>query len=31
LRCYGNAPTGGECWLELPRESLWVFPAAKVA
>jgi iron(III) transport system ATP-binding protein len=27
LRCYGNAPTGGECWLELPRESLWVFPA----
>jgi iron(III) transport system ATP-binding protein len=28
LRCYGNAPAGGECWLELPRESLWVFPAA---
>jgi iron(III) transport system ATP-binding protein len=28
LRCYGNAPPGGECWLELPRESLWVFPAA---
>jgi iron(III) transport system ATP-binding protein len=27
LRCYGNAPAGGECWLELPRESLWVFPA----
>jgi iron(III) transport system ATP-binding protein len=31
LRCYGNAPTGGECWLELPRESLWVFPAAASA
>src|SRR5437870_4584621 len=28
LRCYGNAPAEGECWLELPRESLWVFPAA---
>jgi iron(III) transport system ATP-binding protein len=28
LRCYGNAPANGECWLELPRESLWVFPAA---
>jgi iron(III) transport system ATP-binding protein len=26
LRCYGNAPAGGECWLELPREDLWVFP-----
>ncbi len=26
LRCYGNAPPGGECWLELPREDLWVFP-----
>ena len=26
LRCYGNAPAAGECWLELPRESLWVFP-----
>ena len=31
LRCYGNAPSGAECWLELPRESLWVFPAAKPA
>jgi iron(III) transport system ATP-binding protein len=28
LRCYGNAPAGRECWLEFPRESLWVFPAA---
>jgi iron(III) transport system ATP-binding protein len=28
LRCYGNAPAGGDVWLELPRESLWVFPAA---
>jgi iron(III) transport system ATP-binding protein len=28
LRCYGAAPAAGECWLELPRESLWVFPAA---
>jgi iron(III) transport system ATP-binding protein len=27
LRCYGNAPAGGECWLEFPSESLWVFPA----
>jgi len=26
LRCYGNAPTAGECWLELPREALWLFP-----
>ena len=31
LRCYGAAPATGECWLELPRESLWVFPAAKPA
>ena len=31
LRCYGNAPPGGECWLELPRESLWVFPTEKPA
>jgi len=31
LRCYGNAPTAGECWLELPRESLWVFPSAAPA
>jgi iron(III) transport system ATP-binding protein len=31
LRCYGNAPAGGECWLEFPRESLWVFPVAKAA
>ena len=31
LRCYGNAPAAGECWLELPRESLWVFPAAAPA
>ena len=31
LRCYGNAPTAGECWLELPRESLWVFPAMTAA
>jgi iron(III) transport system ATP-binding protein len=28
LRCYGAAPSAGECWLELPREALWVFPAA---
>jgi iron(III) transport system ATP-binding protein len=28
LRCYGNAPAAGECWLELPHESLWVFPVA---
>jgi len=31
LRCYGTAPAAGECWLELPRESLWVFPAAAPA
>ena len=31
LRCYGVAPAAGECWLELPRESLWVFPAEKPA
>src|SRR6266705_6385569 len=28
LRCYGAAPAAGECWLELPRDALWVFPAA---
>ena len=28
LRCYGAAPAAGECWLELPREALWLFPAA---
>ena len=27
LRCYGEAPTNGSCWLELPRDALWVFPA----
>ena len=27
LRCYGNTPAGGgECFLELPPEDLWVFP-----
>ena len=26
LRCYGAAPAAGECWLELPREALWLFP-----
>jgi iron(III) transport system ATP-binding protein len=31
LRCYGVAPAAGECWLELPRESLWVFPAVQAA
>jgi len=31
LRCYGAAPAAGECWLELPREALWVFPAEKPA
>ena len=28
LRCYGTTPASGECWLELPRDALWVFPAA---
>jgi iron(III) transport system ATP-binding protein len=27
LRCYGAAPPNGDCWLELPRDALWVFPA----
>jgi iron(III) transport system ATP-binding protein len=27
LRCYGVAPPNGDCWLELPRDALWVFPA----
>jgi iron(III) transport system ATP-binding protein len=27
LRCYGVTPAG-ECWLELPQDSMWVFPAA---
>jgi iron(III) transport system ATP-binding protein len=31
LRCYGAAPSAGECWLELPREALWIFPAASPA
>ncbi len=26
LRCYGEAPANGDCWLELPRDALWVFP-----
>jgi iron(III) transport system ATP-binding protein len=28
LRCYGAAPSASECWLELPRDALWVFPVA---
>jgi iron(III) transport system ATP-binding protein len=28
LRCYGATPSTGECWLELPRDALWVFPGA---
>jgi iron(III) transport system ATP-binding protein len=31
LRCYGAAPAAGECWLELPRDALWVFPAVNPA
>ena len=31
LRCYGTAPANGECWLELPRDELWLFPAAPAA
>jgi hypothetical protein len=31
LRCYGMAPTNGECWLELPRDELWLFPATPSA
>jgi iron(III) transport system ATP-binding protein len=27
LRCYGTAPANGDCWLELPRDELWLFPA----
>ncbi|HTS20780.1 MAG TPA: ABC transporter ATP-binding protein [Casimicrobiaceae bacterium] len=27
LRCYGAAPARGDCWLELPRDALWVFPS----
>jgi len=27
LRCYGEAPANGDCWLELPRDALWLFPA----
>ena len=27
LRCYGDTPAGGgECFLQLPPEDLWVFP-----
>ena len=26
LRCYGATPAGGERWLELPPDELWVFP-----
>ncbi len=29
LRCYGNIDShASECWLELPADDLWVFPAA---
>ncbi len=31
LRCYGPAPAAGECWLELPRDALWVFPQSASA
>jgi iron(III) transport system ATP-binding protein len=31
LRCYGTAPANGDCWLELPREELWLFPATPTA
>jgi iron(III) transport system ATP-binding protein len=31
LRCYGTAPADGECWLELPRDELWLFPATPAA
>jgi iron(III) transport system ATP-binding protein len=31
LRCYGTAPANGECWLELPRDELWLFPATPSA
>jgi iron(III) transport system ATP-binding protein len=29
LRCYGHAGASGPCWLELPREDLWVFPQGR--
>jgi iron(III) transport system ATP-binding protein len=25
LRCYGEASNGSACWLELPRQDLWIF------
>jgi iron(III) transport system ATP-binding protein len=31
LRCYGTAPANGACWLELPRDELWLFPATPSA
>jgi iron(III) transport system ATP-binding protein len=31
LRCYGAAPAAGECWLEMPRDALWVFPTTNPA
>ena len=31
LRCYGAAPAAGECWLELPRDALWLFPQSASA
>ena len=31
LRCYGTAPANGDCWLELPRDELWLFPATPSA
>jgi len=31
LRCYGEASADGACWLELPREDLWIFPQASGA
>jgi hypothetical protein len=29
LRCYGQTAAGGSCWVELPRDDLWIFPQGR--
>jgi iron(III) transport system ATP-binding protein len=29
LRCYGHTAASGSCWVELPRDDLWIFPKGR--
>jgi iron(III) transport system ATP-binding protein len=29
LRCYGQTAAGRSCWVELPRDDLWIFPQGR--